>query len=348
MLITGHTGFKGSWLTALLLRFGSEVTGYALEPPTDPSLFKLSKLEGDINSIRGDIRDYDHLLEIFRKYRPEIVFHMAAQPLVRLSYREPRLTYDTNVMGTVNVLECVRNSDSVRSVVNVTTDKVYLNPDDDIPFTEGMELNGYDPYSNSKSCSELVTWTYVRSFFGDKASTAISTARAGNVIGGGDFAADRLIPDSVRAAEKGSDIIIRNPKSTRPFQHVLEPLMVYLEIASKQWDNKEKYAGAYNVGPDLEDIKSVSALVELFCKYYGEGLRYRIEGDGGPHEASCLRLDNRKIKEVLNWKSVWGVEEAVKRTAIWSKRYIAGEDVRAITEEDIEAYLRDSEREFEV
>lgn len=343
VLITGHTGFKGSWLTKMLLMAGAVVTGYSSEPPTEPALFDMLFDGNEFRSEIGDIRDYEHLRRVFMEEKPEIVFHLAAQPIVRTSYKEPRYTYETNVMGTVNLLECVRECDSVKSVLNVTTDKVYLNRDDDTAFKEDMPLDGYDPYSNSKSCSELVTHSYVKSFFSDENSPAVSTARAGNVIGGGDFAVDRLIPDCVRAAEERKPIIIRNPDATRPFQHVLEPLAVYLEIAEKQYEDKKRFADYYNVGPELTDVKSAGELATLFCKAYGDGLTWENHSDGGPHEASFLKLDCTKIREKLGWHPIWRVGEAVKRTALWSHVYISGGDVRKETEREIKEYLQDME-----
>ncbi|MCR4591359.1 MAG: CDP-glucose 4,6-dehydratase [Lachnospiraceae bacterium] len=343
VLITGHTGFKGGYLSALLSRAGAEVTGYSLEPPTNPSLFELCKLKNDLDSITGDVRDFDHLLKVFKEKRPEIVFHLAAQPIVRTSYREPRLTYETNVMGTVNLLECVRETDCVHSVLNITTDKVYLNTDEDKAFTEDMPLDGYDPYSNSKSCSELVTHSYIKSFFYEKDAPRISTARAGNVIGGGDFAPDRLIPDCVRAAEKHEKVIIRNPASTRPFQHVLEPVTVYADIAAAQYDDPEK-ADFYNVGPDFSDIRSAGELAQIFCREWGEGLECEVKGDGGPHEASFLRLDCTKLKKKLDWKSVWNVEDAVRYTVRWSRVYVDRGDVRKELFDEIDTYLGDMKK----
>ncbi len=343
VLITGHTGFKGGYLSTLLVRAGARVTGYSLEPPTDPSLFKLCKLDRDMNSIIGDVRDFDKMSKVFAEERPEIVFHLAAQPIVRLSYKEPRLTFETNVMGTVNLLECVRNTSSVWSILNVTTDKVYKNDDLDIAFTEDMPLDGFDPYSNSKSCSELVTHSYVKSFFGEKDSPRISTARAGNVIGGGDFAPDRLIPDCVRAAGKGEEILIRNPGSTRPFQHVMEPVMVYADIAMRQYDD-HSYADYYNVGPDLSDVKSAMELAEIFCREWGEGLSIRTGQEGGPHEAAFLKLDCTKIKEKLGWKSVWNVEEAVKQTVLFSRVYYKGGDLREELFRQVDSYVSDWEK----
>ena len=251
VLVTGHTGFKGSWLCRILTDMGADVTGYAKEPPTSPSLFDIAGLEETMDSITGDIRELDHLKKIFEQVQPEIVFHLAAQPIVRDSYREPVYTYETNVMGTVNMLECVRLTPSVRSCLNVTTDKVYDNQEWEYGYRESDPLDGYDPYSNSKSCSELVTHSYIKSFFGD-GRCRVSTARAGNVIGGGDFAGDRIIPDCIRAAAARKDIVVRNPYSVRPYQHVLEPLYVYLTIAMKQYE-APRFSGYYNVGPEDKD-----------------------------------------------------------------------------------------------
>ena len=264
ILITGHTGFKGTWMCQVLLELGAEVTGYALQPPTDPSLFSLTGMAEQMQSIEGDVRDLEHLLRVFEEMQPEIVIHMAAQPIVRESYANPVYTYDVNVMGTVNVLECVRRTASVRSFVNVTTDKVYKNREWEWGYRENEPLDGYDPYSNSKSCSELVTHSYINSFYNDM-EVAVSTARAGNVIGGGDFANDRIIPDCVRAAGKKEDIVVRNPHSTRPYQHVLEPLKIYLLIAKKQYEDKTM-SGFYNVGPDDRDCITTGRLVDLFCE----------------------------------------------------------------------------------
>ena len=251
VLVTGHTGFKGAWLCRILALAGARVTGYSLEPPTDPSLFEIAGLEDRMDSVIGDIRNLKGLRDVFERVRPEVVFHLAAQPIVRDSYKDPVYTYETNVMGTVNVMECVRLTDSVRSFLNVTTDKVYENREWEYGYRECDPLDGYDPYSNSKSCSELVTHSYQKSFFSD-GRCAVSTSRAGNVIGGGDFANDRIIPDCIRAAATGKDIIVRNPHSTRPYQLVLEPLAVYLTIAMRQHEDG-RYQGYYNVGPDDKD-----------------------------------------------------------------------------------------------
>ena len=321
VLVTGHTGFKGTWLCKILINAGAKVVGYALEAPTNPNLFELSKVEKNMVSIIGDVRDLKHLKEVFDRYQPEIVLHLAAQPIVRDSYKMPVYTYETNVMGTVNVLECVRLTPSVKSLLNVTTDKVYLNDDiPDHPFREDEPLDGFDPYSNSKSCSELVTHSYKKSFFADR-NCSISTARAGNVIGGGDFANDRIIPDSIRAICKKEDIIVRNPSSTRPYQHVLEPLIVYLDIASKQYENK-KFEGYYNVGPDDCDCVCTGELVDMLCKKWGQGLKWINKSDGGPHEAAFLKLDNNKIKKVFGWKPRWHISETIDKIVEWTKVYL--------------------------
>lgn len=321
VLVTGHTGFKGSWLTRILINAGAKVIGYSLVSPTNPNLFSLADIENKMISIIGDVRDFTKLKSVFDKYQPEIVLHLAAQPIVRDSYKEPRYTYETNVMGTVNVLECIRLTPSVKSFLNVTTDKVYFN--DDIPnhpFKEDEPLDGYDPYSNSKSCSELVTHSYKKSFFQER-DCSISTARAGNVIGGGDFSNDRIIPDCVRAIEGHKEIIVRNPHSTRPYQHVLEPLYIYLEICEKQYGNKN-YEGYYNVGPDDCDCVTTGDLVNMFCNTWGNGAKWVNKSDGGPHEASFLKLDNNKIKQTFGWKPRWHINEAMNKICQWTKVYL--------------------------
>ena len=320
VLVTGHTGFKGTWLCKILINAGANVIGYSLEAPTEPNLFSLAKIENEMVSIVGDIRDYAHLKSVFDKYQPELVFHLAAQPIVRDSYKEPKYTYEANVIGTVNVLECVRLTTSVKSFLNVTTDKVYLNDEEpDHPFKEEEPLDGYDPYSNSKSCSELVTHSYKKSFFED-GRCSISTARAGNVIGGGDFANDRIIPDCVRAIERGQDVIVRNPFSTRPYQHVLEPLYIYLTIVEAQYNDLNKQ-GYYNVGPDDCDCVNTGDLATKFCKSWGNGLKWVNKHDGGPHEAAFLKLDNSKVKKVFGWKPRWHIDECIDKTVEWTVVY---------------------------
>lgn len=338
VFVTGHTGFKGSWLCHLLIYLGAEVTGYAILPPTDPSIYELTGLSDRIHSVIGDVRDGEKLKSAMREAEPEIVLHLAAQPIVRESYRNPVYTYETNVMGTVHVLEAVRAVESVRSFLNVTTDKVYQNNEWEWGYRETDPLDGYDPYSNSKSCSELVTHSYQKSFFTD-GRCAISTARAGNVIGGGDFAADRIIPDCVRAALTGQDIIVRNPFSTRPYQHVLEPLCAYLMIAMRQYEDN-RFSGNYNVGPDDRDCVTTGELADLFCASWGDGMRWINKYDGGPHEANFLKLDCSRIKSVFGWKSVWRVSEAVERTVAWSRVYEAGEDVTGVMGRQIGEYLQ--------
>ncbi|MGI6019975.1 MAG: CDP-glucose 4,6-dehydratase [Lachnospiraceae bacterium] len=336
VFLTGHTGFKGSWMCRILGILGSEVCGYSLEPPTFPSLYETAEIEKDILSVKGDVRDRESLERAMMDFRPDVAIHMAAQPLVRLSYDEPHMTYETNVMGTVNFLEAVRKTGSVRSVVNVTTDKVYFNREDSTGYVETDMLDGYDPYSNSKSCSDIITHSYRSSFF--NGNPAVSTARAGNVIGGGDFAKDRLLPDCVRAASENKPVIIRNPEAVRPFQHVIEPLFAYLILAMEQYLDSSK-EGAYNVGPDIINCLTVKDMVEHFCRSWGEGASYNVQGDGGPHEAKLLMLNCRKITEVLGWKPVWDAGQAVEMTIEWSKVWKMGEDVRRVMDRQIESYL---------
>ncbi len=319
VLVTGHTGFKGSWLSEILLKHGAVLCGYSLDPPTDPSLFEILKLHERMqeNDVRGDIRDLEKLLRVFADFQPEIVIHLAAQPIVKISYEKPVETYETNVMGTVNLMECVRRTPSVKSVLNVTTDKVYENFEWERGYKEDDRLDGYDPYSNSKSCSELVTHSYKKSFL-DETGIAVSTARAGNVIGGGDFAFARIIPDCVRAAEKKETILVRNPYSTRPYQHVLEPLFMYLRIVKAQYEDPS-FAGYYNVGPDDDSCLQTGHIVDLFCKAYGEGLSWKDISENGPHEAGFLKLDNSLIKKVFAYEPVWKVETAIEKCAEWAK-----------------------------
>lgn len=338
VLVTGHTGFKGTWLCKILVNAGANVTGYSLEPPTKTNLFDISGIENKMKSVIADIRDLEKLKAIFAKTQPEIVFHLAAQPIVRESYKDPHYTYETNVMGTVNLLECVRLNPCVKSVLNVTTDKVYKNNEWCWGYREDEPLDGFDPYSNSKSCSELVTHSYINSFFSD-GQTSVSTARAGNVIGGGDFASDRIIPDCVRAVSENKEIIVRNPYSTRPYQHVLEPLSAYLLIAQKQYENK-KYSGFYNVGPDECDCVQTGELVELFCKHWGENSSWKnVSEENAPHEANFLKLDCSKIKSVLKWQPKWHIDECMKYTAQFYKTWLDGEDIPAEMDREIKEYF---------
>lgn len=337
VLITGHTGFKGSWMSVMLVNAGAEVIGFSSCSKTEIRLFDLCGIKDQITHIKGDVRNLDHLISVFNEYQPEIVIHMAAQPIVRDSYKDPVGTYSTNVMGTVNICEGVRKTSSVRSFLNVTTDKVYENKEWEWGYRENEPLDGYDPYSNSKSCSELVTHSYKNSFFTD-GRVAVSTARAGNVIGGGDFANDRIIPDCIRAAIKHEDIVVRNPYSTRPYQHVLEPVYAYLMIVAKQYENPQ-YASWYNVGPDDHDCFQTGALVDLFCKHWGEGIKWINKYDGGPHEANFLKLDCSKLKTTFGWKPHWNLETAIEKIVEWSKVWISGENVRPIMNKQISEFL---------
>ena len=337
VLVTGHTGFKGSWLCRLLLKLGAEVTGYALEPPTQPDLFQLLDVESQMHSVTGDIRDLEKLKQVFAEAQPEIVLHLAAQPIVRESYKNPVYTYETNVMGTVNILEAVRQCKSVKSFLNVTTDKVYRNNEWEWGYRETDELDGYDPYSNSKSCSELVTHSYEKAFL-KELGIAVSTARAGNVIGGGDFAADRIVPDCVRAIADGKKIAVRNPHSTRPYQHVLEPLGAYLMIAGSQYEDVS-CAGAYNVGPGDDDCITTGTLADLFCEAWGEGASWENLCQGGPHEANFLKLDCSRIRSTFGWKPHWQVKEAIFQTVKWYQAWLDGDDMAAFTDRQIEEYL---------
>ena len=337
VFLTGHTGFKGSWMSVMLVNAGAEVIGYSSCSRLETRLFDLCGVKEQITHIKGDIRDLDSLLKAFKLYQPEIVIHMAAQPIVRDSYKDPVGTYSTNVMGTVNICEAVRQTKSVKSFLNVTTDKVYENREWMWGYRENEPLDGFDPYSNSKSCSELVTHSYKNSFFTDE-QVAVSTARAGNVIGGGDFANDRIIPDCIRAAVNHEAIIVRNPFSTRPYQHVLEPIYAYLMIAAMQYLDPQ-YQSWYNVGPDDKDCFQTGTLVDLFVKHWGEGLDWINMYDGGPHEANFLKLDCSKLKATFDWKPHWNLEAAVEKVVEWTKAWVANLDVREVMDRQIEEYL---------
>lgn len=340
VMVTGHTGFKGSWLCRMLVNAGAIVTGYSLGPLAEPNLFSLADIERRIFHVLGDIRDFEHLRSVFKQVQPEIVLHLAAQPIVRDSYRKPRYTYETNVMGTVNIMECVRQFSCVKSIVNVTTDKVYYNQEWCWGYREDEPLDGFDPYSNSKSCSELVTHSYKNSFFQD-GRVAISTARAGNVIGGGDFANDRIIPDCVRAMAVGQKIIVRNPFSTRPYQHVLEPLSSYLMIAQRQYEDN-RFAGYYNVGPDECDCVTTGELVDLFCKYWGGNAAWESQAEeNAPHEANFLKLDCNKIKAAFGWRPRWHIDDCMEKVCQFSRVWLGGGDIPAEMDKEIEEYLED-------
>lgn len=338
VFVTGHTGFKGTWLCTILIMAGADVTGFSLPPDKEESLFTLSGIESQMTSVLGDIRDYGKLKSAFDQTQPEVVIHMAAQPLVREGYRDPVGTYAVNVMGTVHLLECMRQSDGVRSFLNVTTDKVYQNNQWPWGYREQDILNGFDPYANSKSCSELVTSSYCKSFFGNR-NTAVSTARAGNVIGGGDFAADRIIPDCIRAARDGKPIQLRNPKSVRPYQHVLDPLSAYLLIVQRQYGNPD-VAGCYNVGPESGDCVTTSALADMFCKSWGNNLSWECISDSGPHEDAILRLDCSKMHSMLGWHPQWNIRQAVAETVDWTKKWIDGESPLDCMRQQIERFFK--------
>lgn len=349
ILVTGHTGFKGSWMSALLLEIGADVTGYALEAPTEPALFEICGLQHEMKTVNGDVRDLERLMKTVKDVQPELVLHMAAQPIVRESYKNPVYTYDVNVMGTVNILECVRLNDCVQSFLNVTTDKVYNNREWQWGYRENEELNGFDPYSNSKSCSELVTACYKNSFFSQAGgrNIPISTARAGNVIGGGDFAVDRIIPDCVRAMQEDRAIEVRNPNSTRPYQHVLEPLLAYLMILEKQFQNPE-LAGNYNVGPGEVDCWNTGKVVSHFCDYWekntGKKAEWISKQENGPHEANFLKLDCTKLKNTFGWSPCWNVETALEKTVEWYAAYCGGEDMKQFTQAQIKSFIDRTQR----
>lgn len=341
MLVTGHTGFKGSWLCRMLINAGATLTGYSLEPPTEPNLFSLADLEKDMISVIGDIRDFEKLRKTFNETKPEIVFHLAAQPIVRESYKSPCYTYETNVMGTVNLMECVRLSPYVKSVLIVTTDKVYKNNEWCWGYREEDSLDGFDPYSNSKSCAELVTHCFKNSFFSDR-TTAISTARAGNVIGGGDFAIDRIIPDCIRALINEEEIGVRNPYSVRPYQHVLEPLLAYLVIAAMQFEDL-KFADCYNIGPNDDACMTTGELVSLFCKYWGQEAQWKDNKEiRPPSEANFLKLDCSKMKYTFNWKPRWDIKKSVEMTCRFSKVWMNGGDIPTEMDYEIHEFLEDN------
>lgn len=341
ILITGHTGFKGSWLCKMLVNVGAKVTGYSLPATTEPNLFAVSGLANQLNTIIGDIRDLHKLKEVFKTVQPEIVIHLAAQPLVLDSYKNPLETYEVNVMGTVNILECIRQTSCVKSFLNITTDKVYHNREWVWGYREDDPLDGFDPYSNSKSCSELVTNSYKKSFFNDN-RVAISTARSGNVIGGGDFSSNRIIPDCIRAAEKQEVIKVRNPQSIRPYQHVLEPLIAYLTIVQAQYDDI-RYAGYFNVGPDDCDCITTGELADLFCELWGEGMFWKSTNINGQHEANFLKLDCSKMKQIFGWKPVWRMNIAMEKVVEWTKIYLRGGDVSSCMNSQIKEFLQSKE-----
>lgn len=342
VFLTGHTGFKGAWLSLWLTSLGARVTGYALTPPTEPSLFELCRIDQLVHSHIGDVRDLPKFMATMNRAKPEVVIHMAAQPLVRESYHNPVDTYSINVMGTVHLLEAVRNCPTVKAVVNVTTDKCYENQEWVWGYRESEPMGGYDPYSNSKGCSELVTAAYRSSFFNantyDQHGVALASARAGNVIGGGDWAADRLIPDFIRAILAGEPVVIRSPGAIRPWQHVLEPLSGYLILAQKLHQEGVAYAEGWNFGPEDADAKTVGWIVENLCHKWGHGARYVIDGSNQPHEANFLKLDCSKAKYRLGWTPNWNLEMALDKIVEWTKAYQEQKDLRGICLEQILEY----------
>ncbi|TAN70540.1 MAG: CDP-glucose 4,6-dehydratase [Methylobacter sp.] len=336
VLLTGHTGFKGSWLALWLRRLGVSVSGVALPPNTSPSLFELADVGSGVDSHFCDIRDAEALGRIVRNVQPEIVFHLSAQPLVRASYRDPLETFATNVMGTAHLLDALRGLDSVRVTVMVTTDKVYRNNEWAYPYREDDTLGGHDPYSASKAASEIVIASYRGAFLAAQ-GVAVASARAGNVIGGGDWSDDRLIPDAVRAWQSGQPLEIRRPQAIRPWQHVLEPLAGYLTLAQKLWEHPE-LAGAYNFGPETYGAATVRQVVELACMAYGDGAVSFGDDNEGPHEAGCLALETAKARAVLGISPKWGLVETVNRTMAWYRAQHEGADVRNLCETEIAAY----------
>jgi len=338
VFITGHTGFKGSWLSLWLQSLGADVTGYALSPPTTPNLFTLTRVSDGMKHIVGDIRDFDFLKTSLQQAAPEIVIHMAAQPLVRYSYKEPIETYATNVMGTVNVLEAIRQTPSIKTVVNVTTDKCYENKEWHWGYRETDRLGGYDPYSNSKACAELVTSAYRSSWF-NSSTIGLASVRAGNVIGGGDWAEDRLIPDIIRACMRDESVLIRNPKALRPWQHVLEPLHGYLLLAEQLYHSPKHFAEGWNFGAREDDVKPVSWIADYITQQWSETAQWTLDNNCHVHEATYLSLDCAKAKSKLGWQPRWDLTKSLEETIHWYKAYQASENMRDVTLAQIQNYV---------
>ena len=338
VFLTGHTGFKGSWLSMWLQPMDASVMGYALKPPTDPSLFIEAKVEEDMTSVIGDIRELEFLKKTMIPFNPDIIIHMAAQSLVRLSYIDPIETYSTNVLGTVNVLEAARSCKNVKAIVSVTTDKCYENKEWSWGYRENEPMGGHDPYSSSKGCAELVTSAYRRSFYNTNESASVASARAGNVIGGGDWADDRLIPDILRAFERGNPVIIRNPLSTRPWQHVLEPLSGYLVLAENLYEDGDKFAEAWNFGPKEEDVKPVSWILDKMVNIWKDGAHWELDKNNNPHEAGFLKLDCSKAASKLNWNPKWNLEDALDSIINWHRNWLEGNAVKEACLKEIEHY----------
>jgi CDP-glucose 4,6-dehydratase len=346
ILVTGHTGFKGSWLTLWLKMLGSKLLGYSLEPPTIPNLFSLLDLENKIEHVIGDIRDAEKLSSIVREFKPEIIFHLAAQPLVRFSYQEPKLTYETNIMGTINLYEAVRQAESVRAIITVTSDKCYENREWVYGYREFDSLGGYDPYSSSKGCVELITAAYRNSFF-NNAGIAVASARAGNVIGGGDWGPDRLIPDCIRCLSKNEPIMLRNPQASRPWQFVLEPLSGYLLLGALMLQDGTKYNSAWNFGPEDSSILTVEEIARQVVENWGSGA-YRCDSSEQPHEATLLKLDASKAHFHLKWNPVYDIYRALEETVRWYRFFYGKvdiEQIRALTIEQIVVYKEAARKE---
>ena len=341
VFLTGHTGFKGAWLSLWLQKLGTQVTGYALDSPSEPSLFQVADVATGMESIKGDILDMEMLRGSMQRAQPEVVIHLAAQSLVRRSYRQPVETYATNVMGTVNVLEVIRHTPSVRSAVMVTSDKCYENREWLRGYRENEALGGYDPYSSSKGCAELVTSAYRRSFFSDAlgGQASIASARAGNVIGGGDWAEDRLVPDMMRAIAAGQPVRVRNPDAIRPWQHALEPLAGYLQLAEKLYQQGGDYAEAWNFGPREDDAKPVQWLVERIIQHWGDGARWELDGASQPHEAHYLKLDCTRATNLLGWQPCWSLGQALELVVDWHKQYQQGANMRDVSLQQVAAYM---------
>ncbi len=346
VFVTGHTGFKGSWLSMWLLSMGAEICGYALDPPTEPSLNRLLELDSQLQSVRGDVRDLAALEAAMRGFAPEVVIHLAAQPLVRLSYQSPVETYSVNVLGAVHLLDVIRRTPSVRAVVVVTSDKCYENQEWHWPYREHEPMGGHDPYSSSKGCAELVTSAYRRSFFSadqyPQHRVAVASARAGNVIGGGDWALDRLVPDIMRAFSAGEPVVIRNPEAVRPWQHVLEPLAGYIELAERLYADGPAFAEGWNFGPADSDARPVGYLVSELARLWGDTARWQSIAPEDVHEAHLLRLDSSKARARLGWSPHWSLDETLVHIVEWYKGFHLGEDVRTITLNQIQTFMRQS------
>lgn len=343
VLVTGHTGFKGSWISLLLSQLGADVHGYALDPPTNPNLYTEAKIDKLIKSYYGDVRNYKDLLKAINEIKPEIIFHMAAQPLVRDSYLNPVETYEVNVMGTIKLFEAIRQTPGIKAIINITTDKCYENKEWHWGYREDDRLGGYDPYSNSKGCSELATQSFRDSFFNpkeyDRHGVSIATARAGNVIGGGDWGKDRLIPDIIQALSCKQEVILRNPNSIRPWQHVIEPLTGYLQLGTRLISDGPVFGEAWNFGPDVNDCKTVEWITDYICKKWGASASYNASRGTHLHEATFLKLDCSKAKAELGWQPKWNIAETLDRTVEWHKNRISGKDVQSLCSEDIKAYF---------